>query len=411
MATTTAPTKLFVSEPRDEIRHDLPALFAEIATGAAERDRDRILPFDEIAKLRAARFGAYRLPRDAGGTGASIEQLFRQVLALAEADSNVAHILRNHFVFVERFVLRSQTPQGAFWRQKVADDGAIFGLANTEQAKARSGELSVTRVSREGDHFRLNGVKFYSTGSLYADFVIVRAFDEADRSLTAVVPTDRDGVTLVDDWDSAGQRLTGTGTSVFENVYVEPNELIYDEDGFGYGRAYKSTLPQLFLTAINAGILRAILRDARALLHQRQKKSFQFAAAEVPSEDPLLLKIVGELSAQVFAAETLIASAAQAQDVVAAVQEHGTGDELVAKAHEAAIQAAKAKVVIDDFVLKAGNVLFDLGGASSTQRSHNLDRHWRNARTVASHNPALFKALAIGRLELNDTPLPDRDFF
>ena len=49
--------------------------------------------------------------------------------------------------------------------------------------------------------------------------------------------------------------------------------------------------------------------------------------------------------------------------------------------------------------------------SSSTIRSTNLDRHWRNARTLASHNPTAYKARSIGQLEINGTPLPTGSFF
>lgn len=35
----------------------------------------------------------------------------------------------------------------------------------------------------------------------------------------------------------------------------------------------------------------------------------------------------------------------------------------------------------------ADAALFDTGGASAIARALNLDPHWRNAQTVASHNP------------------------
>ena len=52
-----------------------------------------------------------------------------------------------------------------------------------------------------------------------------------------------------------------------------------------------------------------------------------------------------------------------------------------------------------------------VGGASATKRSFNLDRHWRNARTLASHNPGTYKARAIGDHVINGTPLPINGFF
>ena len=55
--------------------------------------------------------------------------------------------------------------------------------------------------------------------------------------------------------------------------------------------------------------------------------------------------------------------------------------------------------------------LFDAGGASATSRERNLDRHWRNARTLASHNPAMYKARALGDLRINGERLPANGFF
>ncbi|WP_208757056.1 hypothetical protein [Bradyrhizobium nanningense] len=57
-------------------------------------------------------------------------------------------------------------------------------------------------------------------------------------------------------------------------------------------------------------------------------------------------------------------------------------------------------------VLDATAELFEVGGASLTSEKLAIDRHWRNARTIASHNPVNFKLRAIGGYELNDEALP-----
>jgi hypothetical protein len=63
----------------------------------------------------------------------------------------------------------------------------------------------------------------------------------------------------------------------------------------------------------------------------------------------------------------------------------------------------KAHVTVPTLVLAAANELFDVTGASSTSRSKGLDRHWRNARTVATHNPVVFKARSVGDYHINGT--------
>jgi alkylation response protein AidB-like acyl-CoA dehydrogenase len=160
---------------------------------------------------------------------------------------------------------------------------------------------------------------------------------------------------------------------------------------------------------VNAGILRAIHRDAVALVRSR-KRTFYYAPAELAADDPLLQQTVGQISSETFAAESVVLAAARALDISSAAAEvrEATAPEA---AHHAALLAAKAKIVVDEFALRAGSQLFDVGGASNTRRGANLDRHWRNARTLSSHNPTTLKARAIGDYDVNGTPLPAKGFF
>lgn len=50
--------------------------------------------------------------------------------------------------------------------------------------------------------------------------------------------------------------------------------------------------------------------------------------------------------------------------------------------------------------------LFEVSGAAAMSEARRLDRHWRNARTAASHNPAIFRERAIGDYYLNDARPP-----
>jgi alkylation response protein AidB-like acyl-CoA dehydrogenase len=60
---------------------------------------------------------------------------------------------------------------------------------------------------------------------------------------------------------------------------------------------------------------------------------------------------------------------------------------------------------VTELTLRQATGLFDVLGASATSSARDLDRHWRNARTVASHNPARYKARALGEALLTDEPL------
>ena len=81
---------------------ELTALLARIAVGAEERERELKAPFEVIGWIKEAGLGRLRIPVEEGGGGATVRELFETVIALAEADSNVAHILRTHYWFVEQ---------------------------------------------------------------------------------------------------------------------------------------------------------------------------------------------------------------------------------------------------------------------------------------------------------------------
>jgi alkylation response protein AidB-like acyl-CoA dehydrogenase len=284
-------------------------LLSKVEDGASQREYDRTLPFETIDLIRKARLGALRLYKTDGGSDVSIRELFRIIIRLGSADANVAHILRNHFGVVELFARNPLNERSRQWQRAVAS-GAIIGLANTELGTSKAGGvLGTTTLSTDGDGYRLNGTKYYSTGTLYADYVLVRAADQNGNGLVALIPTDRKGIERLDDWDGIGQRLTGSGTTHFHNVPVEADEVIFDTPTTGYGIAYSNTFAQLYLTSINAGIIDAILRDAKSLVIRRHR-NFYHAPAERPSDDPLIQQTIGQISSNAFAAESIVLAAA-----------------------------------------------------------------------------------------------------
>lgn len=388
----------------------LTSLIEQIDAGVLQRDRDNRAPFAEFALVKQALLGALRLPEPIGG-GASLTELFEVVIDLGAADPNVAHSLRNHYQFVESRIRTAAQRSADTWLDKAAE-GQLFGLAATELSKAAAGRRNqtfFTILRRAGDNYRLDGTKFYSTGNLYADWLVVSAQDEQGTPVRLIVPADRAGVVLERDWDGIGQRFTGSGTTTFVDVLVNPDELLYDAQPWPTEGGYLATFPQLYLTAVIAGILHRITRDAAALVRTKER-TFYHAAADSPVEDPILQQSVGYIASSASVARAAVLDAATALERATDADAEGRSDP--ALSHLAALRAAQAKVIVDDLALRAASSsLFDVGGGSAVRQSAQLDRHWRNIRTLASHNPSTYKAASIGRYEINRTPLPNGAFF
>ncbi|MGW0180809.1 acyl-CoA dehydrogenase family protein [Nocardia sp. NPDC003345] len=371
-------------------------IYADIAAGAVEREIDRRLAYDEVRRLRQARFGALRVPVEHGGFGASVRQLFRQLIELAAAESNLPQALRVHFVFVEDQLLAEQGESRDRWLRAVSE-GTLIGNAITEPGVGAVDRYA-TRLTRAGEGWVLDGTKYYSTGSLYADHILVAADRDGER-VGLLVAADAEGVRQHDDWDGFGQRLTASGTTEFTGVAVAEEQIL----GPGYGVAgptYSTAYLQLFQLAVLAGIAQRAERDTREWVAGR-RRGYTHSAADLPRHDPLVQQVIGRLSAAAFSARANVLAVADLLDEVLAA---GAGDEEALVRVELA--SAQAQLAVIDTVLPATSQLFEVGGASITAEGLRLDRHWRNARTVSVHNPAIQKARAVGDHLLNGTALP-----
>ncbi|MFK1220157.1 acyl-CoA dehydrogenase family protein [Pseudomonas aeruginosa] len=376
-------------------------IFARIAEGAVERERQRELPHEAIAWLKQAGFGAVRVPREHGGAGASLPQLVQLLIELAEADSNITQALRGHFAFVEDRLNAEPGPGRDRWLRRFVE-GDLVGCTWTEVGSVRLGEV-LTRVSRKDDgRWVVNGSKYYSTGSLFSDWIDLHAQrDDTGADVIAAIRTDQPGVRQSDDWDGFGQRTTGSGTSLFEDAEVEEENLIDFASRFKYQTAFY----QLVLLAVLAGTGRAALRDVAAEVRGRTR-IYSHGNAPRVSQDPQVQQVVGRIAARVYAAEAATLRAAEAAQ--RAYLARFVGDPQAEKEANIAaeIESAKAQAIVAELVLQATSELFDASGASAVDRGKQLDRHWRNARTAASHNPLIYKQRIVGDWEINGSEPP-----
>lgn len=372
-------------------------VFRRIRDGAVQREIDRTLPFEQIRWLKEAGFGAMRIPRDQGGAGATLPELFALLAELAEADSNVTQALRAHFAYVEDVLNSRDQARRERWLKRFAN-GDIVGSAWTEIGDAKMAAFS-TLVSAKSGRLVLNGAKYYTTGSIFADWVDVGAVNDADETVSVVVATSAPGVDIVDDWDGFGQRLTGSGAATFTNVPVEPGQVVAGEERFGYSAAF---VQQVHLATL-VGIARAASTDAAKAVAER-RRTYSHAAAARSSEDPQVLQVIGHVHSLSYAAGAVALKAAEA--LQRSFDQKGAGDVADAANVAAEIEIAQAQTVVSALTLEATAALFDALGASATSRSKSFDRYWRNARTIASHNPRIYKDRIVGDYVVNGTPPP-----
>ena len=223
------------------------------------------------------------------------------------------------------------------------------------------------------------------------------------HDVQAIIPTDRAGVELFDDWDGFGQRTTASGGTPIHRRRGRPRRGDDGSDGTHLG--HSTTFLQLYLAAVAAGIAAAVLRRRRRL-RAPQARPAAHSVADTAGRDPFVLQAVGEIGTAAAAPRRWCSRRPTRIDGL--VDQAGTGHR---RAGRVAVTVAQAQLVAERLTLDAAQRLFDTGGASATARTLNLDRHWRNARTVASPTRSTTRRYAAGNYPVNASVPPANGYF
>ncbi len=373
---------------------------AAIRPGAAERDRDRILPIVEVERFSTSGLWGLSVPRQFGGPELPYRVITEVIRIVSAADPSIGQIPQNHYAFLHLLRAEPDEVRRRYFFERVLE-GHRFGNALVEIGTKTAADWK-TRIWPEGEDYVLDGTKFYSTGALFAHFVPVVAClqngDEWGGVLRAIVPRDAPGLTVIDDWSGFGQRTTASGTVKLDHVRV-PARNVIGLNGLAGGRpAVYGPVTQILHAAIDAGIAAEALADTVAFVRERSRPWVDSGVAKA-SQDPLTIVQAGDTQVRLHAAEAMLDRAAR---IVDDALTHETVESVAA----ASLAVAEAKAVTTDVAIHATNSLFELAGTASTLARHNMDRHWRNARVHTLHDPVRWKYYAVGNYLLNDTLPP-----
>ncbi len=395
-------------EPRSEVAERaavtdawsrLRPVFAAIAQGAAQTERERTLDHDSVAALVAAGYTSLRVPSDYGGAGLSLSEFYPFVVELGAADSNLVQALRAHLLHVEMVLANPDQEYRQRWFRRIAA-GEVVGNAVTE-AQGALGEHDTAVTVQPDGRWLLNGRKYYSTGSLYADWILVTA-EVQGKVRGLAVRADAPGVRQLDHWAGFGQRLSASGTTIFQNVVVDPAEVSRPGEGLSDDDAPDTlqALAQSVHLAALAGLVTGAEREFVSYI-RRRRRTFSHAAAPLPAEDPQVLQVLGEVSAAAYGTRAVFASLIRRFEQVR--QREIAGTATLAELAELDVETYQAQQVIGQQCLWAINHAFNVGGATAVTEPLGLDRYWRNARVLAQHNPVIYRNRIVGDYLVNGT--------
>ncbi|MDR3516709.1 MAG: SfnB family sulfur acquisition oxidoreductase [Azospirillaceae bacterium] len=388
---TTPPHRITSDAEAIAIAH---RLAAEFSVNAALRDREGILPLDELDAYSQSGLWALNVPKAFGGPAVSYATLAEVIKIIAAADPSIAQITQNHLAIIGQIDLDGTEAQKRTFFGWVLD-GLRFGNAFSERNSKTVADFE-TRITYADDEAIINGTKFYTTGALLSHIVPIVAVDDEGHGFLAFSERDAPGLTVTNDWSGFGQRTTASGSVRIENVRL-PRDRLLAVTAFDRPTV-AGPVSQIIQAAIDLGIGYGAVADTISFVNTRSRPWLD-SGKDRAAEDPFTIQAIGDLEIRLHAADALLARAGRLID-----QGVTTPTEEVIAA--ATIATAEAKVLTTEVAILATNKLFELAGTRSILAEHNLDRHWRNARAHTLHDPVRWKYFHIGNYYLNHTNPP-----
>lgn len=371
-------------------------LAVQFTKEASQRDIERRLPLEEIKLYSQSGLWGINIPKKYGGAEVKYRTLGEVVKIISSVDPSLGQIAQNHWVFLEHIRLDASEEQKKFFFGNVLR-GERLGNAFSEKGSKTVADLQ-TKITKSNNGYEVNGEKFFATGALLAHWIPVVALDEEGNPHGAIVPRHTEGVSVVNDWSSFGQRTTISGTVLLKQVKVDPNHIIPIYKAFERPTA-AGAISQFIQAAVDAGIARGAIEETIKYVRQYARPWID-SGLEKATDDPYTISNIGELKIKLRAAEAVLDLAGDKIDAAIV----NTSEENVS---EATLLVAEAKVLTTEIALLSSNKLFELSGTRSTLSELNLDRHWRNARTHTLHDPVRWKFHIVGNYYLNNV-LPPR---
>lgn len=384
---------IFDNQIPEQYKSFLKNFCGELVQNAANLDRQGKTPLDERKQLQSSGLFNLIIPKEYGGLGESWENALKIVREIARADSSIAHIFSYQMIGVSTPHFYGQQNQKDHYYTITAQGNLIWGNAMNPRDPS-------TQLETKLNKFELNGSKSFCSGSVGSDVLIVTAHNEENQLKVLVVPSNRKGVKIHNDWNCMGQRLTDSGSVSFDQVEVLADEIL-EISHAEQNNTFSSLRPliiQLMISNILIGIAQGAI-DLAIEFTRNKKKGWQDTPKSNFCEDPYILNRYGEMISDTQAAMAIADLNATNYQNLWNNSDHVSEEER----GKCAIGISQTKVIANKVSLAISSNIFDVMGAKSTLDQLRLDRFWRNARTFTLHDNIDYKTRDIGNWALNHT--------
>ncbi len=334
-----------------------------VAATAAERDRTKEFPADNLKKMAELGLMGMMVPPEYGGEGADTISYFLALSEIAYSCAATAVVMSVHNSIVCESILRWGSEDLKQRYLPVLADGDKIGAFALTEPEAGSDPVSqITTAGREGDHYVINGTKRFTTTGKNCGLVIVTAkTDETQRhrGISAfVVDKGTPGFKVGHTEDKMGLKASDTTDLIFDNCRVSAANLLGEE-----GQGFKIAMTALDggrigIAAQSIGVAQAAL-DA-SVKYAKQREQF----GQKISKFQGLRWMIADMATELEAARQLALSAAAMKD----------------RGEKYTQRASMAKLFASEMVNRLTAQAIQIHGGYGFTKDYDVERYYRDAR-------------------------------
>ncbi len=364
----------------------LAGLTARFAATAAEHDSSGAFPHANFELLQTHGLVGLVVPAALGGRAAPLATARRVIAAVARGEPATALILTMSYL-QHHAIARADSRWPPRLRERVLRDaverGALINSLRVEPAlgsPARGG-LPATVARREGEGFRIDGHKLYTTGIEGLSWLAVwaRTDEPAPRTGLFLVPRHAPGVRVIASWDHLGLRASGSHEVVFEDVAVPLDHAVdlrapadWAPDAGSQTDIDAHAAQQAWMAVLLGSLYDAVARAARDWL-------VDFLQRRAPGSLGAPLASLARVQEQVGEIEALLRTNRVLLDDAARAVDEGRAPP--------AVDSGLVKRTVTANAIRAVEIGLQLSGNHGLARQNPLERHHRDVLCGRIHTP------------------------
>ena len=340
-----------------------------IAPNALDRDKSRTFPRDGIRALGESGILGLVMSEDRGGFGAGRASFASTAKEIARACASTALVYVSHSIVAKAIELGGGEVVKNKWLPEMLKGQSLGAFAVHEPDCGSNAGAITTGARKDGDHYIVNGSKFFITSAGEANLYVVLVRTSTEKGsqgmMTLLIEKDTPGLSFGHPEDKMGLTSTSSREIFFSDCRVPARNLIGDE-GQGTEIIGKAVVGWGFFGAgaISVGIAKSA--TALSVGHAKERTiAGQPIAVHQAVQFLISDMILGSEAAEVF----LVACATQAD----------------ASPETAVLNGFKAKLFASEMAVDIANKAIQVLGGHGYTRDYVVERLFRDARGLMLH--------------------------